>query len=208
MINRDVVTDQIAQVCRSTYIWLRRFYCADSKYEPGPRWDGGVWNGKRYQNIWQKVARFVQQEGVHPVEWVKLHFSRMYRGDRVPYPTDLLDRSLLAEYKTNPRPDRAHIEAMWNTELRSAFHLIKRIQEDYQADHYGSCRILLALHRDEFSPLFAYILASVIGDEKSKEDLFMPAVLQLSEAPRDYLESGYGKHLPSEVVEYGKCISA
>lgn len=207
MINRSLLTDHIAQVCRHTYIHLRRFYYGDAGYEPGPRWDGGVWKGKRYTSIWRKVAEFVQHEKLHPIEWVKLHFDKVYQHDRPPYPTDLLDRSLISEYKAVPRPDRAQIDAMWKAELSKAFHLIKLIEDDYNADYGNACKILLALKRDEFSPLFGYILATVVGDDKAKDELFMPALMQLSEACQDYLESPYGKHLSTELIEYAKSLA-
>lgn len=199
--NNTVVNSEVADLCRTAYVYFRRLV-GDDQYVPGPRWDGGEYHGKRYRSIWPKVAAFVCKHQVNPVNWVRFHFLTVRNGDRPPFPTDLLNARLLEEFKASYVPNVEQITAEWYCQCQSALKEIRLIAEDYQTDPRTAIRMLLASRAHKLSPLFAYCLASQISAGDLAEQFFVPALMQFCESPEAYLSSQWRMIIPDVLKRY------
>lgn len=100
---------KLSNIIRKTYcqkknFYNRLFFNIESDYgkHPMPKWDGGIGkDGKIHENIWEKIANFLLSNSIESiencVEYVDFIF---FKTSGQCYPTHLLNKELLEEYKT------------------------------------------------------------------------------------------------------------
>jgi hypothetical protein len=100
---------KLSSILRKTYCQKKNFYNklffnVDSDYGkyPMPKWDGGIGkDGKIHENIWEKIANLLLSNSIERVEnCVEFMDFVFFKTSGQCYPTHLLNKELLEEYKT------------------------------------------------------------------------------------------------------------
>lgn len=218
MKSADRYLNWMANICREAYITERTTYeirkdrrLAERRppyvYKPGPRWDGGRnEDGVEYEAIWPKIAAFMIEHELEPIECIRKRFA-LAKGSNPPWPTQIAVVSYLDTYK-------GLTEVLAEEDVQIAFELDKK----YCLTAYGSQRynvgdktpqtvwtaILLDMSLD-VTPLMRYCLAKELGLDKVVKMLEDRALLQYMKSPSTY-DKVWGKHIPPELASASSAI--
>lgn len=196
--------DELSALVRSLYCAAyRNMSPASADYGSTriPRWDGGTddADGRTYQPVWPKVARFILDHGLDPAAYIHVQFMHR-RGLRPPAPTTLYSAAALARYEAQRELEVPNILVDWDRQKRSLDMRVAELRRNYpQAEDWR--RITTALHDQQqvtASSLFRYCAAVRCGLQAVAAYYFKAALAQYVVQARQY-DAAIGDAIPSEL---------
>jgi hypothetical protein len=169
-------------------------------YTPGPAWDGGVVKGKKRQPIWPKIARFMLENGLDPLQSMYRYFEYASKTGRVPWPNQMMTDECLQVCQAPREETVQDFDNLWESERERAVVRIRTLQQDFNLSARDATRRLLLDKYCDLSPLFCYSLAHAIGDEAIKQRYYVAARCQFVAYHDKFLESVWRRYIPEELM--------
>jgi hypothetical protein len=160
------------------------------------RWDGGTSpDGRRYSNVWPKIAAHLAAQGVPPAAAMRALFGSARGGVEAPWPTALLKPDLADRLAAYAEKEHSHALAAINAEKVTAGSRLARLQRattrpaaEIVGDVVRSCLI-------DISPLLRLCLARQAGQPNLAADYEEAAFTQYADCPNAY-EAALGPSIP------------
>lgn len=180
------------RLVRQTAARIRQFYILNrriaeervtgraSKYQPGPKWDGGKDRyNKTHKPIWPRIAFFVLSNRLDVDAFVRRQFEQS--GTRPPLPNAFLGDMALCRYRQGVADDEIKVRSS----LQAERGWLEMTTYDYLAckDELGYTKaeiieFSLVNSHAPLSPLFRYCAAKKYGVESVAKNCYWPAVFQ------------------------------
>lgn len=199
---KEMVVDALAAQIRSLYIdhrnqhlWAinEREQVTDKLH---PRWDGGEPDsrGVQYKAIWPKLARLALKDKLNPTHWVATLFRLAHLFDRVPQPSDLTNKEVLARVGRWKQDYEADMRASLCTEVLNVKRELFFRKRDFGQDELTILGYILSGNNIAISHVVRYVWAYRYKMDKLIAAVETSALAQYMAAPKVYHEA-FGREL-------------
>jgi len=204
--SREAILARTAALVREAYITHYRMVCQRpdyGKYGCGT-WDGGEdAYGVRRPPVWEKIAEFILEHGVDPMQFVRSQFV-CGNTRAAPRPNTLYSPEALARYKKYT-PDaevraRRKLETGARSVVGQAEMIVETLGWDRRAAMLNALQDTLTV---QASPLVRFCLAAREGFEDLKQALRRDALMEYV-CETDALDRTWGELIPAELRELAR----